>query len=100
MFLGINRMDASLRRAKALYFILFQVSVDRRQRLNHVIVRSTIHLLGKASKPLAVPPRRILLLLSRRKGVLANALIMSPASPLSANIVCNIGTMPIGVAER
>jgi hypothetical protein len=56
--------------------------------------------MGKASKPLAALPRRILLLLSCSKGVLANALMMGPVSPLSANIACNIGTMPIGVAER
>jgi hypothetical protein len=100
MFLGINRMDAGLRKAKALQLILSKVLADRRQRFNHAMVRSTNHRMGKASKPLAALPRRILLLLSCSKGVLGNALIMGPASPLSAHIVCNIATMPIGVAGR
>src|ERR1700735_2547995 len=100
MFLGINRMDAGLRKAKALQLILSKVLADRRQRFNHAMVRSTIHRMGTASKPLAAAPRWIFLLLSCCKGVSANALIMGPASPLSAHIVCNIATMPIGVAGR
>jgi len=53
----MRRMDASLRKASALRLRFSQSLANRRQRLSQAMVRSTIHRLGSATKPLTLSDR-------------------------------------------
>src|SRR5271155_977918 len=49
----MRRMEASLRKARALRLRFSQSLASRRQRFNQAIVRSTIQRLGNGTNPLA-----------------------------------------------
>lgn len=51
-FRSMRRMEASLRKARAVRLRFSQSLANRRQRLSQAIVRSTIQRLGSATKPL------------------------------------------------
>jgi hypothetical protein len=57
-FLSISRMEARRRKASALWLRFSQSLARRRQRPSQAIVRSTIHRLGRTTKPLARSERR------------------------------------------
>src|SRR6516162_6666603 len=52
-FRNMRRMEASLRKARALRLRFSQSLASRRQRFSQAIVRSTIQRLGKGTNPLA-----------------------------------------------
>src|SRR5215471_9511645 len=52
-FRNMRRMEASLRKARALRLRFSQSLASRRQRFSQAIVRSTIQRLGNGSNPLA-----------------------------------------------
>src|SRR5271154_4362584 len=52
-FRNMRRMEASLRKARALRLRFSQSLASRRQRFNQAIVRSTIQRLGSGTNPLA-----------------------------------------------
>src|SRR5260370_40798658 len=51
-FRSMNRIEASLRKARALRLRHSQSLASRRQRLSHAMVRSTIQRFGRTTKPL------------------------------------------------
>jgi transposase len=52
-FLSMRRMDASRRKARALWLRFSQSLASRRHRPSQPMVRSTIHRMGSTTKPLA-----------------------------------------------
>ena len=48
----MRRMEASLRKARAVRLRFSQSLANRRQRLSQAMVRSTIHRLGSVTNPL------------------------------------------------
>src|ERR1700745_2348976 len=63
-FRNIRRMEASLRKARALRLRFSQSLASRRQRFSQAIVRSTIQRLGNGKKPLARSERLIISVLT------------------------------------
>src|ERR1700689_1011096 len=63
-FRSMRRIEARRRKMRALMFRFSQSLASLRQRFNHPMLRSTIHRLGSATKPLA-PRGRLMISVSR-----------------------------------
>src|SRR5271156_4007722 len=99
-FRSMRRMEASLRKARALRLRFSQSLASRRQRFNQAIVRSTIQRLGNGTNPLARSERLTISVLRLGRTLASAVWKIDPAYALSANSFARNGNWPNKVASN
>src|SRR3954447_2813922 len=78
-FRNMRRMEASLRKARALRLRFSQSLASRRQRINQAMVRSTIQRFGNGTNPLARSERLTISVLRLGRTLLSAVSKIGPA---------------------